>query len=375
MVPTTQNKTALGLDPASRVGAVRWSRIDALRGAAVLLVLLRHHPASGVFHHIGWVGVDLFFVLSGFLISGLVFDELRANGQVDGLRFLLRRGFKIYPSFYAFILLGMPLLWVLGEPLPLRNILAELVFLQNYHDGLWIHTWTLGVEEHFYLLLIGSAMLAVAMRMHIRWRSFLVICVILLLTILALRVAMTYARPFAVRTHMIPTHFRLDTMLAGVLLSAWYRYRPCSFLRVFGGPALPLVALIAAFMLPVLFSEFGSFTMITVGLSGTYVAASIAVGMAVAHSDRSPSRKTAAFLIDPFAWVGRISYTTYLWHMAVLVVVQLFFAPTTLASSVAELLLFMLASVLVGWLAAALIERPLLRFRDKRFPSVSRARS
>lgn len=109
-------------------GSVRWRTLDMLRGVAVLLVLFRHHPASGPLGHIGWVGVDLFFVLSGYLISGLVIDEYRSTGGVNGFRFLVRRGFKIYPSFYTFILLGLPLLYFLGEALPWHNIVAEFFF-------------------------------------------------------------------------------------------------------------------------------------------------------------------------------------------------------------------------------------------------------
>ena len=83
---------------------------DVLRGIAVILVLGRQMAApapdvSGLLKHganlwiqVGWTGVDLFFVLSGFLVSGLLFTEYQRHGSVDVVRFLVRRGFKIYPD-------------------------------------------------------------------------------------------------------------------------------------------------------------------------------------------------------------------------------------------------------------------------------------
>ncbi len=100
--------------------------LDVLRGIAVLLVIFRHYPVSRVALG-GWVGVDLFFVLSGFLISGLLFSDLTSNGSIALRRFYLRRGLKIYPAFY-FFLAGTSLLWPVA--LPHKFLLSEVFFLQ-----------------------------------------------------------------------------------------------------------------------------------------------------------------------------------------------------------------------------------------------------
>src|SRR3974390_1422877 len=76
--------------------------LDALRAVAILLVLGRHANLSEVWSRIGWCGVDLFFVLSGFLISGLLFQEYKKRKSIDFMRFFILRGLKIYPSFYLF---------------------------------------------------------------------------------------------------------------------------------------------------------------------------------------------------------------------------------------------------------------------------------
>jgi peptidoglycan/LPS O-acetylase OafA/YrhL len=68
--------------------------LDVLRCAAVLLTVGFHFPYYGIWGRIGWIGVDLFFVLSGFLISGLLFQEHKDTGSVNFKRFILRRGLK-----------------------------------------------------------------------------------------------------------------------------------------------------------------------------------------------------------------------------------------------------------------------------------------
>src|SRR5262245_8242629 len=139
--------------------------LDLLRLVAIVLVLGRHmgacpeaespllHRVSTVWITGGWVGVELCFVLSGFLVSGLLFREYRGTAALDAKRFLVRRGFKIYPPFL--ILIGLTVLMHLASrPRGLvRHTLAEVFFVQNYFEGLWNHTWSLAIEEHFYLSL------------------------------------------------------------------------------------------------------------------------------------------------------------------------------------------------------------------------------
>src|SRR5207248_2040034 len=139
---------------------------DVLRALAVLLVLGRHmtvcprqtsavlHAITAVWSRGGWLGVDLFFVLSGFLVSGLLFREQEKFGTIQAKRFLIRRGFKIYPAFWLLIVVTQAAALV-GPPHRFRaSTVTELLFLQNYSSSLWNHTWSLAVEEHFYFLLV-----------------------------------------------------------------------------------------------------------------------------------------------------------------------------------------------------------------------------
>src|ERR1700761_2224153 len=102
--------------------------LDALRGIAILLVLGNHFGYFSVWQRMGWAGVDLFFVLSGFLISGLLFDEWQRFGSIDFRRFYIRRGFKIYPAFYFLLLITVAVNFVrpgiTSFPVTWRSILA-----------------------------------------------------------------------------------------------------------------------------------------------------------------------------------------------------------------------------------------------------------
>src|SRR6476469_9931494 len=141
--------------------------IDVLRAVALFLVCFgRHlgpypedhtsypglllHKATVALARGGWIGVDLFFVLSGFLVSGLLFRDYQQTGRIRAGRFLLRRGFKIYPPFWVFMLMTAA---VFGSRFPIGAYFIELGFVQNYRPTIWQHTWSLAVEEHFYLLL------------------------------------------------------------------------------------------------------------------------------------------------------------------------------------------------------------------------------
>jgi len=118
----------------------RHQSLDVLRGIAVLLVIADHYALvinskNPMFDTLGR-GVDLFFVLSGFLISGLLFSEYKATQKLSLKRFWIRRGFKIYPAFYAFIFVGAA--FSLSGAISAKLFLSEALFLQGYFPHFWI---------------------------------------------------------------------------------------------------------------------------------------------------------------------------------------------------------------------------------------------
>ena len=153
---------------AQRLDASRLPQLDLLRGIAVSLVLARHLSFSFLYagklapvvklgYDFGWTGVDLFFVLSGFLVGGLLFKEWRRDASLDVGRFLIRRGFKIWPAYVVYIV-SMTVVYIYdGTQGPPRHIITSFfpnfVHLQSYAPTPLLHTWSLSVEEHFYLVL------------------------------------------------------------------------------------------------------------------------------------------------------------------------------------------------------------------------------
>ena len=147
--------------------------LDILRFAAISVVLCDHSnnfgPAGDLFSKtpgflgvvlstvasMGWVAVDVFFVLSGFLVSNLFFQEAARTGSVSPGRFLVRRGFKIYPAFWIMIAATIGYTWCRGGKLAWMQVFGELFFFQNYGHAVTWHTWSLAVEEHFYFVLAG----------------------------------------------------------------------------------------------------------------------------------------------------------------------------------------------------------------------------
>src|SRR5271170_6931420 len=154
-IPEASRRVTSGWDIRGQDGwsSVRIKRLDILRCAAVLLVLFHHTAVLPSISQMGFVGVDLFFVLSGFLISGLLYEEYHKRGSISFPRFFIRRGLKIYPAFYVMLLVTFIVQLAAGKLSGWGAYLREILFIQDYKPGIWTHCWSLGVEEHFYILL------------------------------------------------------------------------------------------------------------------------------------------------------------------------------------------------------------------------------
>jgi len=217
--------------------ATRMPELDLLRLVAVLLVIGRHSdpipkslPVSlgwffDLWHCGGWVGVDLFFVLSGFLVSGLLFREYKLRRRVSLGRFYMRRGWKIYPPFFA--LIAVTVFWQSCQHggTPPSQLTAEVFFVQNYFGGLWDHTWSLAVEEHFYILLPLILVILLKLRGTTQspFKPIVGIALLVGLVTLALRIANSHMRSgFYFETHLFATHLRLDALF----------FRCCDCLRL-----------------------------------------------------------------------------------------------------------------------------------------------
>ena len=333
--------------------------LDVLRCVAILLVLGHHFPHFSLWARIGWIGVDLFFVLSGFLISGLLFSEFKATGGINFKRFIIRRGLKIWPPFYG-LLIATALIFTWGRiELPRNALLVSSVFAQNYsHDqhitsGVFVHLWSLAVEEHFYILLpILLTVLAFTRQREIQFESIPGIFAFVAVTCFLLRWFMLPAGHLA-----WATHFRIDSLFAGVLLGYLYHFRKKWFQKMTGH-----YSLIVAFLLcgPAALVDSDSHFMQTFGLTSLMIGFSFLVAWCV---DRTPKSRPGRMIVGKLALIGFYSYSIYLWHM------YCYIAFKSMGNNAISFWASLAVSVTLGIVMSKVIEWPSLALREKWFPA------
>lgn len=208
----------------------RLESIDFLRGIAVILVIFRHTPNLEKLQEYeivyaplkflsqgGWIGVDLFFVLSGYLVSSLIFKEMINNNSFNISRFLIRRGLKIYPAFYFFLFSTLTLQLLFNRDVQFLNLIGELTYLQNYIGHMYPHTWSLAVEEHFYILL---SLVSFIFFKYKKYNLYWIISIsIIIIFVPLLRHINFVLNTFSFENHIFPTHLRIDSLALGVFIS------------------------------------------------------------------------------------------------------------------------------------------------------------
>ncbi len=334
-----------------------------LRGVAVLLVLVHHSPGGeGALVKGGWTGVDLFFVLSGFLVSGLLFKEYLRTGRIRPGRFYLRRGLKIYPNVYTMLGVTSAVLAWAHVPVEPRRVLGEIVFLQNYVLAAWEareHAWSLAIEEHFYFLL------PLVLTLLVRWgpfrrrpvRSAAALTAALGTAILAVRWATVRFGAGDPVDVMFFTHTRMDSLAFGVLLSVVWHFAPDKIATI---RRLRWALLAAGLLLtaPSFVFHHWEPPVLILGLTLNY----LGYGMVLAAVLTLP-RELPTPLAPVLAYVGFYSYSIYLWHAPFLALLL-----STVGSRLLAAPLFYLGSIGIGVVMAKLVELPALRLREHWFP-------
>jgi peptidoglycan/LPS O-acetylase OafA/YrhL len=360
---------------------MRNKRLDILRCIAVLLVLGRHGMVGGVWYEVGWAGVDLFFVLSGFLISGLLFSEYKRSQSISLRRFFIRRGFKIYPAFWAMLLGSFFIAIAYGKWIHGYLWLREFLFIQNYKPAIWRHTWSLAVEEHFYiflpLLLITLIRLSKNRKDPFKFIPY-AFCIIATVA-LALRyhaVHLASYKPIEFWKIMFLTHLRIDALFCGVVIGYFHYFRPELIPGIFGnlwrrvaleGATALLIGCCFAFPVESQFMQSFGLTFVYLGFGGLLI-----LCLTAPAREESSSLMSVAWIktSGALAFVGVYSYSIYLWHIPIETyglrgVVAL--SPVTL-SLVSLTYIYIVISIPFGIMMAHIVEFPALRLRDKLFP-------
>jgi peptidoglycan/LPS O-acetylase OafA/YrhL len=290
--------------------------LDGLRAVAILLVVVYHFAntqKAPLWHGrtwtmIGGAGVDVFFAISGFLITTLLLRERGRTGSVSLRGFYARRCVRILPALFAYLAV-MALFDRLGWiQVPLRDWVAALTYTVNFVPGVSLplaHIWSLSVEEHFYL--IWPILFIVAGARQSAWIAGACLLLEPVIRHLSFRFAAGYIDiDFA-------TFTRLDAIAGGCLLAQLAESsRARRLLRLVEAKPLLSVAIALAVVVCsiVVLSRSGKYT---ITLKPTVHA--LAICVVLWSAVRCPNTVVGRLLnFAPLAWIGRLSYSLYLWQ-------------------------------------------------------------
>lgn len=331
--------------------------IDGLRALAVLPVIFFH--AGFDFFRGGFVGVDIFFVISGYLITTIIISEL-AEGKFSIINFYERRARRILPALFFVMLVCLPFFWFWLSPLYLKDFGQSLIAVSTFSSNIlfWsesgyfetaselkplLHTWSLALEEQYYI--IFPIFLMIVWCLGIKW----ILILLTLIFILSLGIS-----EWGVLYHPNAAFYSLPTrgweLLVGVFAAFYLKYN--DYLK--SNSLNQLISLIGCGMIIYAIVVFDSKTPFP-GLNalvptiGTGLLILSAVPNTLAHK---------LFSLKPIVGIGLISYSAYLWHQPILA-----FTNYGILGEVSNLLTLSIcaSSFILAWFSWRYVEKP---FRD-----------
>ena len=337
--------------------------LDGLRTIAVYLVLLFHAGLGWVSG--GFLGVDLFFCLSGFLVTGVLLGELERDGRLRVGRFYGRRVRRLLPAAVVVVVatsVAFLFLWsvVLRAPL-VADARSALLYYANWHflaasgdyfatdvdKSPFLHFWSLSIEEQYYIFFPVLLLLLSRLPVRVRRKAMLGTLGVLLVVSLVLQVVLAQG---SIDRAYYGTDARLYQLLAGALLTAWLAgtsWRPSQRTA----HAIGLVGLVGILVLGSGLLEWNPSWR---GIGATAAAVLLLGGVGL--SEGSPLSRVLAHPAP--SYLGRISYGTYLWHWPVIVAlgVALDLGPVPVA------LIALVAATGLAALSYRVLEMPIRRW-------------
>lgn len=335
--------------------------IDGLRAFAILPVLLGHAFPFALPG--GFIGVDIFFVISGFLITGMIVRNMR-NGTFDWLDFYKRRVLRIFPALFSTLLITFAAALIILPPMELREMgqamTASSVFLSNilfwlksgYFDAAaeanpLVHTWSLAVEEQFYIVAPILAFL-------VAWRKGALLIFLAVIGVLSFSFA-TMTNEIVPSTWFYFTINRIFELVIGCLAGATVAMMP-DRVRALGSDTLAIAA--SAVALAALFWSYfnfgaeshhpGALTLIPVCATAVLL---------ILHDRNTIVQRFLQF--GPFVAIGLVSYSLYLVHQPIIALIRVvsFGEPGPVNLSVA-----LVGAIVLAWVFWRFIEQPFRKY-------------
>jgi len=363
----------LGVDPRF-ADRERRPGLDLLRALAIIVVIIYHagimgFPLPGRVHRFGWIGVDLFFVLSGYLIGGQLLAPLVHDRPIHLRRFFARRALRILPA-YLFVLaiyVFLPSWREYPDTTPWWKFLVSVQNIGLHGGSAFSHAWSLAVEDQFYLCLPFLLLFINRCR-----RAAIIIACLIVVGGIALRAFLAWQHPgtptgvsfrgFQTWVYY-PTWTRLDPLVSGVALAAIEKFRPQWWRSITNLAVwlwLPALALIAYALS---LGETGDLTVTACIWQFPLIALAMAALLVCAVSPRMPFHRIA---IPGAAFIASIAYSAYLIQKLVINFVAQFCIAHNLAlTSASALLLVEVCVYLAATVLFFAIERPFLQLRHR----------
>ncbi len=367
---------AVAVDPRFQ-DRERQPGLDLLRALAIIVVVIYHagimgFPMPGRVHRWGWIGVDLFFVLSGYLIGGQLLAPLARDHSINLKRFFARRALRIMPAYFVIlaIYIFLPSWREYPEMYPWWKFLLSIQNIALHGGTAFSHAWSLAVEDQFYLAL-PFILLFVN-----RWpRAAIIIPCVIFFGGILLRAFLAYQHPAAVsgvafRDYQAwiyyPTWTRLDPLVFGVALAAIEKFRTEFWKRLTDSAIWLWLPGLALIVYALWLGEGEVLTVTAVVWQFPLIAIGMATLLVCAQSDRLPLRRVR---IPGAGFVASIAYSAYLVQKLVIHAVSEFCRAHDVDLTSApgligvELCVYAVAAILFF-----AIERPFLQLRHRLAP-------